>query len=972
MEPTESPPKSSLQLPKDQISPTVDVKSGEHVQCLQVSSVACNEASSRGGEDSSKEGSSGVPTSDCGQGWGHSQSVRKSKTHDCVVSMGLQPMPDSGSSGESLSPSAQRRGRLVSSVSFSGFGISSDGYGRLMQENRGVSGYGRQIIDYRDFTPQVPFVPSIAKSIPRKRISLRKPRKAFRDLFGMKRHKHEKAASPVPLDHGPGGKETASKESRKSSKHRERSTGNPVPPELSNSDLLSDSSNECYGNFCEDVASLKSFDSQAGCGEIFADEEQHISLGIERRQDPDKDVCEPRKPSPVGGSFQGGVEQLASPHQTEVMDFLGIWDGLGRTVLLRQNSRTERKVLSTQSPTQNQPASQNLGASPSSLPTPAEEEMTVDLNADVTTPKSENQSVSTSDEGYYDSFSPGQEDNSRGSITPCGSSRFPRDSYSGDALYELFYDPNETGITPIFDDDMSLSESDLGQSSDLPLSMYSFHVGAEENLAPPLALDVIGQELLQSNWKGKECLLKLCDTEISLAMGIVNWLKHRTEKLSPSEAVCNGTEQQRNSGCLNGEVISPVMRKVPRKHTWSEHSDSSKHLSKERPVCSQNGTPVSGVVPFQLSKDRFVSALSECNASNGHGEAKFKTATNGRCLKIFSDDHSFMLNKDIKLPSPRTPGTGANAIILLAINKESLCESCRASLKHSSKELLLCASCLSFIEHIKTSELLNCAADGFKKSVPVDLKGTHNALPLGIFESPISPSRGGGDLNLMNLLEQCVGQVSSLKINGSVTQELKDSEPFFLQFDQNTSGKKEKDLILENEKDQIHRFLKPKKNQTPRSMDKRRQDTSCHSQTKGSTEKDTGTLQPEQSNVQDLLPQQEGGGLEIGLVTTNSSDELVLETYWSPSSDKSRSDFLGDTYEDQPLRPTFLPLSNSAFSEFTSSQKHTTGQHGDGNSKGQQLEKVRRHRKLTVNRDGPCGYVMAEEKKEEWKRRIKK
>ena len=103
--------------------------------------------------------------------------------------------------------------------------------------------------------------------------------------------------------------------------------------------------------------------------------------------------------------------------------------------------------------------------------------------------------MSTSDEGYYDSFSPGLEEDKKEAPSPgTPTAAFPRDSYSGDALYELFYDPAEGPGSPSLDDDLCVSESPSGPALGAPLSMCSFHVGAEENLAP-----VPGPDLLSLN-----------------------------------------------------------------------------------------------------------------------------------------------------------------------------------------------------------------------------------------------------------------------------------------------------------------------------------------------------------------------------------------------------------------------------------------------------------------------------------------
>ncbi|MBN3278543.1 AMER3 protein, partial [Polyodon spathula] len=868
--------------------------------------------------------------------WSRCRSVRKSKTHDCVMGMGQHRGHGNTNDGRVI-PSVRRRGRLVSSISFSGFRIAQNG-----QENGSTPNYGRQIIDYRNFAPQVPFVPSIAKSIPKKRISLRKPKKGFRDLFSMKRHRHENTVSP-----GISEKEATLEGPRRRSKYREHVAGNATLQEFSDSDPLSDSTYDYCSTFCEDVASMKSFDSQMGCGEIFADEEHHVHLEIERQKDPDKDRCEPRKPSPVVESFQGGMEQLASPAQTEAIDFLGLWESMRNTGLLKQEASTDSTMLKTPSlpPTS---ASEHQINSPYDLqPSPEETASTV-----IITPKSDIQeSISTSDEGYYDSFSPGKEENSKESLTPCTSNRFPRNSYSGDALYDLFYDADEPGMSPIFDDGTSVSESILGQSSDLPLSMYSFHVGAEENLAPPSALDVISQEVLQSNWKGKECLLKLCDTEISLAMGIMNWLKQKTDTLSSSELTHNGSEEQKSKECHTIMEAFPEIPQIANNEAWNDTMDSVK--TEERPMFSQERSPAPDVVPSRLVEASLESVLSELDITRGHTETKTKFIINNSLNILEVDGYQVRsLNRELK-KAASSPGTGANGIIIFAIDKESLCETCRKSVKHNSHEMHLCASCLSLIEHIKCTELLNSTSNSVRESLPVDLGGTHPLLPLGICESPMSPDEEAGDINITHLLEQCVSQVSSLKINSSSCKGSEGRNPFFLSFGS------------EKNKDVAQNFLKPKKN-FGNDADRKLSHSNWTGLHDGSPE--VNIIENTTSSRASIFqsPVQEQKHLEIGLVTTNNSNELILETH--PCLSNSGSANLESENARQPLRPTYLPLSNSAYSEFASNLTLAL----DQARVAKQFDKPRRHRKSLFSRDGPFGYALSDEKKEERKRRMKK
>ncbi|KAM6217473.1 APC membrane recruitment protein 3 [Rhynchocyon petersi] len=449
--------------------------------------------------------------------------VQKSKTHDCVLG---------------ADTTASTSGPLVSSASFPGPSSS------LVSTS---SSGGQSMIDYRHFVPQMPFVPAVAKSIPRKRISLKHPKKCFQNLLHLCRNKTEHLASL-----GAKGKALSLPEDQSEAEGRLGTTlfrlgEGPGPDslyqDLSDSELPSDSSFDLCKALCEDVASLKSFDSLTGCGEIFADESSLACLELNEGSEPVLQDPKSLQSKVLMGPFQGSVEQLASPTQNEVSDFSKFWDSLNRSVNQQQCALLGSWLKIPQEPNTDQPKLDAAGLP--KLPLCSCKNTYSDSKSssiDTGTPKSEQpESVSTSDEGYYDSFSPGLEEDKKETLSPgIPVATFPRDSYSGDALYELFYDPTEGLVNPSLSEEPCVSEnlSALGT----PLSMCSFHVGAEENLAPPPGPDVLGQGFLQSSWRGKECLLKLCDTELSITMGIINWLRRGPEcRVPPAPATKNSS-----------------------------------------------------------------------------------------------------------------------------------------------------------------------------------------------------------------------------------------------------------------------------------------------------------------------------------------------------------------------------------------------------------------------------------------------
>ncbi|NXF11944.1 AMER1 protein, partial [Smithornis capensis] len=176
------------------------------------------------------------------------------------------------------------------------------------------------------------------------------------------------------------------------------------PPCLHSGDLLS--------LILGDVTSLKSFDSLTGCGDDIAEPDMaESSVAVERSR-------EAAKRSSCLVTYQGGGEEMAIPEEAE--EYLPrVWNG-------------------------SVPGDRSYGAqvSSSSLETHASHEADAHPymgdamdGVDLLTPQSDQQeSAPNSDEGYYDSTTPGPEEEAGEELKK---DRLPRDSYSGDALYEF-------------------------------------------------------------------------------------------------------------------------------------------------------------------------------------------------------------------------------------------------------------------------------------------------------------------------------------------------------------------------------------------------------------------------------------------------------------------------------------------------------------------------------------------------------
>ncbi|NXW65448.1 AMER3 protein, partial [Eurystomus gularis] len=709
--------------------------------------------------------------------------VRKSKTHDCVTE---------ADKTEHCSPSSRAcedgfpgkgKSRLVNSISFSGMSSSSSKKECVVSPSQ--SACSSQMIDYRNFVPQMPFVPAVAKTIPRKRISLKRSKKGLRDIFHIKKNKTDSLTFLVEKDKklsSPGCRsELSGRLAKYLFKTGETFAADCLSQDCSDSELQSDSSFDCCNTLCEDVASLKSFDSLTGCGEIFADEmSAHLELENSKelllRRSKHKD-------SPVMGSFQGGVEQLASPGQNETVEFAKFWDNINKSVRLHQSALFDTKLRKAPSPDMEKARSQTAASVTDPQVSPDKDgDNSKESSTETGTPKSDNQeSTSTSDEGYYDSFSPGQEDEMKEAQTPGVPGRFPRDSYSGDALYELFCDPNDVKINPVLDDDLCTSESISEQAIEIPLSIYSFHVGAEENMASQPTLDIISQGFFHSTWKGKECLLKLCDTELSLTMGIINWLRKHSGLVSSPDSLQSPQSQPENS---NDSSIppspSPEQKVSPEaqqeKPTKEESNTFNLYVSLDE---SKHGTQASSVNVAERhhSLDSYpnISNLDFQGREGSHHKDPSTVPGTVETTRALSYAPQSQANGD-NLRTSSTEKEKAKIIegcetsrdeqsLPEKLNRESGSQSSENPLLDDNHEV---ESCYSY-KTAATSLLDPLKREGRNKPMyhPLSISCDKPPQPLTLrhFQSYISPTPTESSTNIVQLLERCVTQVASLKIS---------------------------------------------------------------------------------------------------------------------------------------------------------------------------------------------------------------
>ncbi|KAL8187535.1 UNVERIFIED_CONTAM: hypothetical protein K2H54_050185 [Gekko kuhli] len=683
--------------------------------------------------------------------------VRKSKTHDCVL--GVDKTEDCSYSNKTLEEGTaapgRNKGRLINSASFSGLGNTQHSSGKkesVVNSSHFLSG-SHQMIDYRNFVPQMPFVPAVAKSLPRKRISLKRSKKGLRDIFHIKKNKPESLAllsekqKRLPF---PGGKtELTGRLTKYFFKAGENFSADCLAQDFSDGEMLSESSYEYSSALCEDIASLKSFDSLTGCGEIFADESSaHMELEVSKeillRQSQ-------KKENPATGSFQGGVEQLASPAQNEATDFAKLWDNINKSVQLHQKMLFDRQLLKIPSSELRKEANETDTSVTDLLSSP---DSSKESSIDTGTPKSDNQeSMSTSDEGYYDSFSPGQDDEIREDQSPGVPGRFPRDSYSGDALYELFYDPNEAQISPVPDDDLCMSENISEKAIEIPLSIYSFHVGSEENMASQPAVDIISQGFLHSTWKGKECLLKLCDTELSLTMGIINWLRKNPGLVSPQDFPKSPQFQQEKDS-------EPALSRSSMGLNMNEAAlGENKYTTEASATNSENGCQM-------YSTDRTENQQSDAVSCTTPQECSKFITDNSASSNLQRVDDSW---ENLLISSSETERTTLSEECINPSTEALSLEVLNPNCQTDDNTLILdnhdAESCSSYMTAATSPDSLEIGNERETKDQLWSIAYDKPTEPLNFSRSQSHMMPNDSDAGMGQLLEHCVTQVASLNIS---------------------------------------------------------------------------------------------------------------------------------------------------------------------------------------------------------------
>ncbi|KAK1163040.1 APC membrane recruitment protein 1-like [Acipenser oxyrinchus oxyrinchus] len=228
-----------------------------------------------------------------------------------------------------------------------------------------------------------------------------------------------------------------------------------INPDYLDNDPPSIHSSEQISSVFGDVASLKSFDSLTGCGDIIADRDDdsiaESTMSAERSRNAGKR-------SSCYVTYQGGGEEMATPDEVDEDYLQGLWENEAaadvcftpgqQQVLLDDDMDLQ---ISPDGPALPGPCV-DAANNPNVVRAVADNGHT---SGDLLTPQSDQpESAPNSDEGYYDSTTPGPDEDGGDSLSRIRKERLPRDSYSGDALYEL-YEPDDSLMSPPLADEPS-------------------------------------------------------------------------------------------------------------------------------------------------------------------------------------------------------------------------------------------------------------------------------------------------------------------------------------------------------------------------------------------------------------------------------------------------------------------------------------------------------------------------------------
>ncbi|XP_054127517.1 APC membrane recruitment protein 2 [Melozone crissalis] len=181
-----------------------------------------------------------------------------------------------------------------------------------------------------------------------------------------------------------------------------------------------------------------------GCGDIIADHEEDVGggSGVCEKSTPGPSKLGATKKHPTMVAYQGGGEEMASPDQVDDTCLQEFWDMLSQTDETKTHGGGSgggtKKPEGLKESRGTEGAQNRVVVKRGGL-----HQIAIHLNhkeEQKSREKEQHEGVPNSDEGYWDSTTPGPEEDSSTSIQK---ETLPRDSYSGDALYDLYAEPDE-------------------------------------------------------------------------------------------------------------------------------------------------------------------------------------------------------------------------------------------------------------------------------------------------------------------------------------------------------------------------------------------------------------------------------------------------------------------------------------------------------------------------------------------------
>ncbi|KAM6292976.1 APC membrane recruitment protein 2 [Porphyrio hochstetteri] len=178
-----------------------------------------------------------------------------------------------------------------------------------------------------------------------------------------------------------------------------------------------------------------------GCGDIIADHEEDVGSGSGscEKSTPGASKLVASKKHPTMVAYQGGGEEMASPDQVDDTYLQEFWDMLSQTEETQTEGGGGTKKPEGLKENRGTEGAQNRAV----VKRGGLHQIPIHLNhkeEQKGREKEQHEGVPNSDEGYWDSTTPGPEEDGSTSIQK---ETIPRDSYSGDALYDLYAEPDE-------------------------------------------------------------------------------------------------------------------------------------------------------------------------------------------------------------------------------------------------------------------------------------------------------------------------------------------------------------------------------------------------------------------------------------------------------------------------------------------------------------------------------------------------